>query len=336
VGASPIGYTIHDKDLVVNIGDSYGAITYLAKYVEKHSEAAHNLGGSSDNIDVTTVLFKDDSLDVQQSRAGYFDDARVDILVVRWDDTTQYVKYLTGFAGEVNVDDQTITITFQELTGKFNQNILREIKYNCSHDLFDDRPKKCRVANNVSEWVASTLYVTRTPKDAIGEGTRIVKPKVATQANPKYWFRCKIGGTSAGSEPAWPSTLGATIVDGTVTWEAIYARRRTGTVTTVTNNSEFAASSIDFALNYATAGYVEWLTGNNVGVKTDIFEDDGAGNIELFMPMFKNIQVGDTFIIFAGCDKLASTCFNKFWNIFNHGGFPDVPGLLDSLQMGSK
>jgi hypothetical protein len=34
-------------------------------------------------------------------------------------------------------------------------------------------------------------------------------------------FRCTVAGTSAATEPAWPTDIGSTIVDGGVTWAAI-------------------------------------------------------------------------------------------------------------------
>jgi uncharacterized phage protein (TIGR02218 family) len=39
------------------------------------------------------------------------------------------------------------------------------------------------------------------------------------------------------------------------------------------------------------------------------------------------IQVGDTFTYAPGCDKTRETCCNKFNNILNFRGFPDIPGM---------
>jgi hypothetical protein len=35
--------------------------------------------------------------------------------------------------------------------------------------------------------------------------------------------------------------------------------------------------------------------------------------------------VGDDVTIWVGCDKSPTTCLNKFDNIFNFRGFPDIP-----------
>jgi hypothetical protein len=47
---------------------------------------------------------------------------------------------------------------------------------------------------------------------------------------------------------------------------------------------------------------------------------------ELFLDMPFDIQVGDTFNVYAGCDKRLTTCINKFVNAVNFRGEPYVPG----------
>lgn len=46
----------------------------------------------------------------------------------------------------------------------------------------------------------------------------LVRVPTNTTTNP-YRFKVKVAGTTGGSEPTWPTTLGATVVDGSVTWE---------------------------------------------------------------------------------------------------------------------
>jgi len=55
-------------------------------------------------------------------------------------------------------------------------------------------------------WAASTAYAT-------------ASPHFVTPTTPNgFRYECTTGGTSDSSEPTWPTTVGATVVDGTVTW----------------------------------------------------------------------------------------------------------------------
>jgi uncharacterized phage protein (TIGR02218 family) len=54
-----------------------------------------------------------------------------------------------------------------------------------------------------------------------------------------------------------------------------------------------------------------------------ILASDG---ITLFLPMPFPIEVGDTLGLYAGCNKLISTCTAKFANWHNFRGEPYIPG----------
>jgi hypothetical protein len=56
-------------------------------------------------------------------------------------------------------------------------------------------------------WAAAVLYTTGAER----------RPTVANGRR----YRATTGGTSAGTEPTWPTTIGATVVDGGVTWTCI-------------------------------------------------------------------------------------------------------------------
>lgn len=60
------------------------------------------------------------------------------------------------------------------------------------------------VVPTVAAWAAATAK-------SVGN---IVRPTV----HNGYRYRCTVAGTTAGSQPTWPTTVGLTVVDGGVTW----------------------------------------------------------------------------------------------------------------------
>ena len=101
----------------------------------------------------------------------------------------------------------------------------------------------------------------------------------------------------------------------------------TGTVTSVTDRANFADSSRTEADGYFNYGDLTWTSGNNNGQRAIVKKYlQSGGNFELMLPAGKNIQVGDTYSLVAGCDKKPSTCKNKFNNFINFRGFPHIPG----------
>lgn len=99
----------------------------------------------------------------------------------------------------------------------------------------------------------------------------------------------------------------------------------TGNVTSVTNARQFISVARTENTGYFDGGLVTWTSGLNnayrMEVKTFI-----TGEFVLQQMMPNAIQVGDTYSISAGCDKLRATCVAKFNNIVNFRGFPDLPG----------
>lgn len=98
------------------------------------------------------------------------------------------------------------------------------------------------------------------------------------------------------------------------------------TVTAVTDNAIFTAGALTQGAGYFVGGEVEWTSGNNDGLKMEV-KEFADGQIVLALAMGQSIQVGDTFNAVAGCDKTRGTCINKFSNILNFRGEPDVPGM---------
>lgn len=104
----------------------------------------------------------------------------------------------------------------------------------------------------------------------------------------------------------------------------------TGAVDNVISRQTFQSSDL-VALEpdgYYDFGEFVWLTGDNAGVPNpDVLAYVSAtGQIELMSEMRKPIQVGDTFEVVAGCNRLFDTCRDKFSNTINYAGEPHVPG----------
>jgi len=97
------------------------------------------------------------------------------------------------------------------------------------------------------------------------------------------------------------------------------------TVTEVVDRQIFKASTLIQDAGYFTAGEVIWTSGNNQNRRMEV-KDFALEQITLVLPMGSDIAVGDSFDIIAGCDKTASICSERFNNIINFRGFPDIPG----------
>lgn len=76
---------------------------------------------------------------------------------------------------------------------------------------------------------------------------------------------------------------------------------------------------------YFDYGKLEWLSGDNTGIISEVKWNIGS-EIELQTKTPFSIQVGEFFTITAGCDRSYDTCMNKFGNVINFGGDPFIPG----------
>lgn len=101
-----------------------------------------------------------------------------------------------------------------------------------------------------------------------------------------------------------------------------------GTVTSVQDASyALTASALAQPADDFRFGVVSWLSGNNAGLNVEVKSHATGGVLQLAMPQPGAIQVGDTFNIVRGCGKTRADCKNKFSNLVNFRGFPDVPGI---------
>lgn len=104
----------------------------------------------------------------------------------------------------------------------------------------------------------------------------------------------------------------------------------TGTIDTVEEGKLFTLSGLDtYAARWFTRGRLTVTSGAAAGLVGVVKADRRSGalhEIELWEALRAVIAVGDTVRLDAGCDKQAATCREKFANIVNFRGFPDIPG----------
>ena len=146
--------------------------------------------------------------------------------------------------------------------------------------------------------------------------------------------------TSGATEPAWPTSEYATVVDGEVTWTAVYARVAEGEVLGVLNPAVFQHNLTTYPHHYFQYGVLTWLTGANAGFTVDLRDSYGVATVngQTSRPyiytlelMPSPVQVGDTFEVTIGCPKTRYAC-QEFNNMDNFRGFPDMPTEDRALQ----
>ena len=113
-----------------------------------------------------------------------------------------------------------------------------------------------------------------------------------------------------------------------------------GTLATLTSPRTFAATGLEaFISGWFTRGLVTFTSGAASGqaieVKTHGVMPTGTSLIELWSPARLPLTPSQTFTVTVGCDKLLSTCTNRFANAPNFRGFPFIPGN-DFMVAGPK
>lgn len=98
-----------------------------------------------------------------------------------------------------------------------------------------------------------------------------------------------------------------------------------GSTTSTINSSGLAQ-----ATGYFDLGSIKFTSGVNSGLSRSV-KSYTVGVVNVMPPFPTAPANGDAFDIFPGCDKLQTTCLNKFNNLLNFGGQPYVPAPENAL-----
>lgn len=104
------------------------------------------------------------------------------------------------------------------------------------------------------------------------------------------------------------------------------------TVGTIITARQKFASDATGAEGFFTHGKITFTSGDNTGLTGEVKKFEADGTISLWLAMPFDIDPGDLFTIEPGCDRLASTCIDKFNNIVNFRGYPFIPGTDKAYQ----
>lgn len=106
----------------------------------------------------------------------------------------------------------------------------------------------------------------------------------------------------------------------------------TGQVTSINNERIFFDTSRTEATGFFDKGVIKFTSGLNSGFSTEVGRSDST-KINLSIPFPNQINIGDQYIISAGCDKTFSTCKAKYSNAINFRGEPHIPGVNNIFKV---
>lgn len=116
-----------------------------------------------------------------------------------------------------------------------------------------------------------------------------------------------------------------------------------GEVTAVSSNRRFTAlissGSPDYAAGEFDGGLITWTSGDNESFSMEVKKDTlgSPGEVDLYLPMPRDIAIGDTFTMRPGCDKSAAMCKGRFGNLINFRGYGAwVPGTGELMVFGGQ
>jgi len=320
------GFTSHDEDLTVD------GVLHVSSFGFDPSAQEWGDDLSPSNLELTALL-DGDVLKRTDIEAGLWDYAVITIYLCNYADTSQgSLPMMTGRTGQVEFRRGVAKTELRGLAQLMSQNIIELYSPTCRAKFGDAR---CTVDLAPLTFAGAVTSVT---------SKRVFTDTGLTQTGPTLDY-------SSGSYqiPAvGPYTLTPVVPEGG-TWQTdggvFYWD--TGTALTYvagapaagqyhvaagvyTFHSSDASKAVRFAFGYAqgyfTYGTLIWTSGDNEGYSQDVWRFS-AGQVTLMVPMTYAIQAGDTFSIVAGCDRLFQTCKDRYNNVLNFRGEPDVPGI---------
>lgn len=304
-----------DVDIVV-AGDG----TYTGGFCTVNS-VTWGMNSEASSLDADVLVGDLSPLNESEVVSGYYSDATVEVSLVNWADPTQRTPLFIGFIGDIAYDDaRGFRFQFDGLWARAAMMRMRTVGPNCDTEV--GHPTWCKMPIRPADDLRSTAY-------ALGAHVR----HSSDGSIPGYqnrMFEATVAGTTGAGAPAWNYTVGATTVDGGVTWTAREAWIRHATVASLLSVRHVSITVTEprAVNNWFALGAGKWHSGNNTGQSFSIRKWVAAGaELYLWERPRGAMQVGDLMEIYAGCNLTLTHCRDKFANARRFMGFPQLIDL---------
>ncbi|UZW55561.1 DUF2163 domain-containing protein [Sphingobium sp. JS3065] len=320
-GAS-VGLTTHDRTLSIDIGD--GMLAYSGGLTM--SEVVLSAGMGADNFQASGPLGP--LFTAEDILGGRWNKARFRLFEVNHRSLTSgVIKILGGKLGQPMVKGRSFSLEGLGHTASYNQEIGRVTSPYCSATFGDSR---CKYPLLPAPWAASLAVEERGAWDA-GVGS-FVRP---TTFNG-FHYVCSAAGTTGASEPTWPTTLGATVADGSAEWTCIKAATIEAVVATVSDDLTFTLAvlpigTVNDELNYGRVAFTSGALASDPEI--EIFDWIATTRtVALYAGMATLPSPGDTLVIRRPCQNTRTFCRDDWANTWNFRGEPDQRGSDQVLR----
>lgn len=326
-------FTDYDANITVS-GDVYEAATgFFPSAISTQDKL------NVDNLEVTGILTSQ-GIDEVDLSVGLYDGATVEVFLVNSQTPADGIIMLSkGVLGEVTVRNGVFTAEVRSLTQSLAQVIGERYSAICRADLGDSR---CKVV--LADFTVTGTITGVTDRRQFADTDRgqisLVKPAIGA-AGTGYTLDdvlTIVGGTGTATTVKVTGETAGVIDSVVVVNHGSYSAAPTfpAAVTGGTGNDDatFSFTELTEIDDYFTAGLITWTSGLNDTFSMELKAFTAAtGAFELIQAMALTVQIGDTYSIYAGCNKtLFPHCRDKFNNIVNFRGEPYLPGLDEAVR----
>lgn len=344
-----LGFTDHDVDITIAgwvAPEDVVNGTYVAAQGYTLSDVATSDALNVDNTEVSGIL-QYPGVTEADLKAGLWDFARIRIFLVNWADLTMGPSWLrAGRLGEVTVERGMFKAELRGLMNAYTRNVGELTSPTCRAQLYDARctvnPTGFTVTGTLTGISDDQLTLFDSGRTEPGP-TGTVPITGITNANPGVvTFDPTLVPDFALTQDqpiAMSQIVGPTLLN-TIT----VARNPTATTFELTIDTSdtgvyppYVGSGILSPLGgnsgYFDHGVITITSGANNGLSMEV-KSYVPGQWTLQLPFPYALSGTETYSMKAGCDKAKATCKNKFSNLLNFRGEPDLRGNDALMQVG--